>query len=171
MARLRVLSREALQRDLPNKDKIKLALEFLHENPNETPTVAARLFHLKKEDSVRKAWLRAKRKGPEAKKKGGQNKILRPDQHQAMIRYAVDQATNGGKGATKQMMYNCAMWLRVQEDKAVPTWRWFQLWLKNTPELHTIKTKPIASHCDGLAPDGASGHARGNLMYRKAWHS
>src|SRR2546423_15033355 len=55
------------------------------------------------------------RKGPEPKKKGGQNKILRPDQHQAMIRYAVDQATNGGKGATKQMMYNWAMWLRVQE--------------------------------------------------------
>src|SRR2546423_6284298 len=86
MARLRVLSRETLQRDLPNKDKIKLALEFLHENPNETPTAAARLFHLKKEDSVRKAWLRAKRKGPEPKKKGGQNKILRPDQNQAMIR-------------------------------------------------------------------------------------
>jgi hypothetical protein len=38
------------------------------------------------------------------------------------------------------------MWLRVQENKAVPSWRWFQLWLKNTPELHTIKTKPIASH-------------------------
>src|SRR2546421_1573425 len=66
------------------------------------------------------------RKGPEPKKKGGQNKILRPDQHQAMIRYAVDQATNGGKGATKQMMYNCAMWLRTQEGKTAPTWRWFQ---------------------------------------------
>jgi hypothetical protein len=77
---------------------------------------------------------------------GGQNKILRPDQHQAMIRYAADQATNGGRGATKQMMYNCAMWLRVQENKSVPSWRWFQLWLQSTPELHTIKTKPIASH-------------------------
>jgi len=77
---------------------------------------------------------------------GGHNKILRPDQHQALIRYAVDQATNGGKGATKQMMYNCAMWLRVQENKSIPSWRWFQLWLKATPELHTIKTKPIASH-------------------------
>ena len=63
-----------------------------------------------------------------------------------MILYAVDQATNGGKGATKQMMYNCAMWLRTQEKKPIPSWRWFQLWLKNTPELHTIKMKPIASH-------------------------
>ena len=78
--------------------------------------------------------------------RGGHNKILRPEQHQALIQYAVDQATNGGKGATKQMLYNCAMWLRVQEKKSVPTWRWFQTWLKNTPELHTIKTKPISSH-------------------------
>ena len=30
---------------------------------------------------------------------------------------------------------------------AAPTLRWFQLWLKNTLDLHTIKTKPIALHC------------------------
>jgi hypothetical protein len=52
---------------------------------------------------------------------GGQNRILCPDQHGALIQYAVDQATNGGKGATKQMMFNCAMWLRVQEEKKIPT--------------------------------------------------
>jgi hypothetical protein len=38
------------------------------------------------------------------------------------------------------------MWLRVLDNKSVLTYRWFQKWLKNTPELHTIKTKPIASH-------------------------
>jgi hypothetical protein len=63
-----------------------------------------------------------------------------------MIQYVVSQAIDGGKGATKQMMYNCAMWLRVQANKSVPSWKWFQQWLKSTPELHTIKTKPIASH-------------------------
>jgi len=77
---------------------------------------------------------------------GGQNKILRPDQHAAMIQYAVSHAINGGKGATKQMMYNCAMWLRVQDNKSALSWKWFREWLKETPELHTIKTKPIASH-------------------------
>jgi hypothetical protein len=77
---------------------------------------------------------------------GGQNKILRPEQHDALIRYAADQAMDRGKGVTKQMMYNCAMWLRTQEGKTVPTWRWFQLWLKSTTELHMIKTKPIASY-------------------------
>ena len=43
-------------------------------------------------------------------------------------------------------MYNYAIWLRTQEGKSAPTWRWFQDWLKNTPELHTIKTKPITSY-------------------------
>jgi hypothetical protein len=38
------------------------------------------------------------------------------------------------------------MWFRKQENKPIPSWRWFQLWLRDTPELHTIKTKPIASH-------------------------
>jgi hypothetical protein len=143
MAKLAHPPKSTLLRDLPFKDKMKLALDFLHENPHEKPSTAARLYDIKQEDSVRKAWLR-ERKGKKAR--GGQNKILRPDQHQALIRYAVDQAINGGKGATKQMMYNCAMWLRVQEHKPVPTWRWFNSWLKSTTELHTIKTKPIASH-------------------------
>jgi hypothetical protein len=44
------------------------------------------------------------------------------------------------------MLYNCAMWLCVQEKKSVPTSRWFQTWLKNTSKLHTIKTKPISSY-------------------------
>jgi hypothetical protein len=39
------------------------------------------------------------------------------------------------------------MWLCVSDNKSVLTYRWFQKWLKNTPELYIIKTKPIASHC------------------------
>jgi hypothetical protein len=148
MARLQALLRDTLQRDLPQKDKLQLALQFLRDNPKEKSSTAARLYHIEKEGSVQKAWAREKKRMQASKKRhsGGTNKILRPDQHQAMIQYAVDQATNGGKGATKQMMYNCAMWLRVQKHKTIPSWRWFQLWLKNTPELHTIKTKPIASY-------------------------
>ena len=40
---------------------------------------------------------------------GGHNRILGPDQHQTLIQYATDQATRGGMGATKQMMFNCSM--------------------------------------------------------------
>ena len=38
------------------------------------------------------------------------------------------------------------MYFQKQEQKSIPSWRWFQLWLRNTPELNTIKTKPITSH-------------------------
>jgi hypothetical protein len=86
--------------------------------------VAAHLHFIKQENSVRKAWLRARKKASKVRETNlggaGMNKILRPEQRQAMIRYAVDQDTNKGKGATKQMLSNCAMWLRVQENKAVP---------------------------------------------------
>ena len=63
-----------------------------------------------------------------------------------MIAYVVEQAINGEKGATKQMIYNCAVFMRREDNKPAPSQRWFSDWLQNTPELHIIKTKPIASH-------------------------
>jgi hypothetical protein len=69
------------------------------------PSTAARIYKIQKEDSVRKAWKRERKRMEIGKlKHGGQNKILKLEQHNAIIRYAVDQATNGDKGATKQMM-------------------------------------------------------------------
>jgi hypothetical protein len=44
MARLCAPPKNTLLRDLPEKDKIKLALEWLHENPDEKPATAARLL-------------------------------------------------------------------------------------------------------------------------------
>ena len=150
MARLRSAPQNAHPRDLPDKDKMQLALQWLRDNPTEKPTTAACLHFIENKRSVQKAWLRKRKRNtrPDNWKEGsgGHNRILRPDQHQAMIQYAINQATNSGKGATKQIIYNCAMYFRYQEKKPLPTWRWFQIWLKNTPELHTIKTKPISHH-------------------------
>jgi hypothetical protein len=55
MARLHALPQNTLQRDLPLKDRMKLALQWLCENPTENPTTAARLYHIEKENSVQKA--------------------------------------------------------------------------------------------------------------------
>lgn len=129
---------------------MKQALQWLRDNPTKKPTTAARLHYISNGHSVQQAWRRERKRAGRPKEKGqggaGWNRILRPDQHSAMIRYAVDQGTDGGMRATKQMLFNCAVYLRFQEKKPAPTWRWFQKWLKNTPELHTIKTKPIARH-------------------------
>jgi hypothetical protein len=85
--------------------------------------VAARLYFVKEENSVSKAWLRARKKASKVRETNlrgaGMNKILRPEQHQAIYN------TIGGRlgyewrqRATKQMLSNCSMWLRVQDNKA-----------------------------------------------------
>jgi hypothetical protein len=119
MARLSNIPTNTLHRDLPEKDKTRLALEWLRENPSETPTTAARIYHLEKPNSLFRAWKRENTRGGPIQHRS-QNKILWPEQHKALIRYMADQAMNGGKGATKQMLYNCAMWQRTQDRKTIP---------------------------------------------------
>jgi hypothetical protein len=72
-------------------------------------------------------------------------RILTLVQHAAVIKYATDQATNGGKAATRQMLYNAIVFLRAGDRKPLLTWRELQKWLKATAKLHKIKMKPIAS--------------------------
>jgi hypothetical protein len=55
MARLVSLPKNTLQRDLPEKDKLRLALDFLREHPDEKPSTVARLYKIRKEGTVQKA--------------------------------------------------------------------------------------------------------------------
>jgi hypothetical protein len=55
MVNLTVPNEDILRRDMPNQDKLILALEWLRENPTEKATTAARLFNIEKEDTVPKA--------------------------------------------------------------------------------------------------------------------
>ena len=147
MARLNQGPKNTLPRSLPDRDKMPLALQWLRDHPTERPSTAARIYSIKNENTVKKAWQRDRKrreKGPS--RIGGQNSILDTAQHQALVRFAIDQVTNGGSGATKQMMRNAAAYLRKQQGKEPPSSRWFQYWLKSTYELHTIKTKPISRH-------------------------
>ncbi|PMD18623.1 hypothetical protein NA56DRAFT_751299 [Hyaloscypha hepaticicola] len=128
MARLSGLPNDRLLRDMPERDKLREAIQFLKDNPDETPVTAARACNVKNHDTVRKAWQRERKKMRMPKL------------------YAVSHAINGGNGATKQMMFNCAIWMRKEDGKTAPSWRWFIEWLKSILEFYTIKTKPIASH-------------------------
>jgi hypothetical protein len=62
MARLSNLPNNTLLRDMPEKDKLRKAIQFLKENPGEPPTTAVRACGVKSEDAVRKAWRREKKK-------------------------------------------------------------------------------------------------------------
>ena len=139
-------------RNQPLKIRTQEAIQWLRENPKETAVCAARLHFIENEKSFDTAWRRARKRDEKhrhahrkEKKWGGHTKILEDWQNEAVIKYATDQATNGGKGATRQMLFNCIVYLRHGVHKPPPSWRWFQYWLKRTPELHRIKTKPIAS--------------------------
>jgi len=83
MARLCQLpSGKMISAEMTPKDKMRKALEFLRENPDEKPVVAARIYKIKNEISVRQAWYRERKKLQREQpiKWGGQNISLRPEQ-------------------------------------------------------------------------------------------
>jgi hypothetical protein len=62
MARLSILPINALLRDILEKDKLRKAIQFLKENPKESPTTAIRAYGIRSEDAVRKAWRRERKR-------------------------------------------------------------------------------------------------------------
>ena len=145
-------------RDLPTKQRMQLALQWLRNNPSETPTISARIhFHEdlpKHEASVRVAWAREKKKKEKEKEKankgvvvqhGAHNGVLSDAQEEALLLYAKEQVEHG-LGATKRMVFAAVAHLKGQEPPAKPpqSCRWFQKWLRASMALYTIKTKPIS---------------------------
>jgi RNA polymerase-interacting CarD/CdnL/TRCF family regulator len=55
MARLSNLPKNTLLRNMPERDKLREAIQFLKANPEETPTTTARAYCVRNEDIVRKA--------------------------------------------------------------------------------------------------------------------
>lgn len=62
MARLSALPQHKLLREMPEKDKLRKAIQFLRDNPEESTTTAARAYGVKNEDTVRKTWLGERKK-------------------------------------------------------------------------------------------------------------
>jgi hypothetical protein len=56
MARLQNAPKNVLLRDLPEKDKLHEAIQFLKDNPDESPATAVCTCGVKNEDIVRKTW-------------------------------------------------------------------------------------------------------------------
>ena len=86
MAQLSFASKNAHIWDQPVDVKMAQALEWLRENPDEKPTTTARLRYIKNKRSVQRAWRHNRKQLQEVGKPGrdGYDKILRPDQRQAI---------------------------------------------------------------------------------------
>jgi len=68
---------------------------------------------------------------------------LTPTQEKAVSRFCYEQ-WEMGIAVTPSIIYAAICNLRQQEKASSPSWVWFREWLKKTPSLHTIKSKPIA---------------------------
>jgi hypothetical protein len=86
-ARLVSAPRPSTESKLPELEKRAKALQFLQENPDENPITAARIWKIKKPNTLQRAWKREKERTARAKQLqyGGHNKILTEFQHKALI--------------------------------------------------------------------------------------
>jgi hypothetical protein len=62
MARLSNLPNYALLRNMPERDKLRKAIQFLKANPEETPATAVYAYCIRNEDIVKKTWQRERKK-------------------------------------------------------------------------------------------------------------
>lgn len=127
------------------KASLSNATAFKHEYPEETATTAARIYDVN-DVTVRTTLRRERQRGGTAVKHGGQNKILSDIQVEAIYKYVEDSYLSG-YGATKAMVYAAVGCLRANQvlTKEPPSWRWFQIFIKNHPDLfRTLQTKAIA---------------------------
>jgi hypothetical protein len=127
------------------KASLSNAIAFKHEYPEERSTAAARIYNVN-DNTVWTILHRERQRSRAAVKHGGHNKVLLEVQVEAIYKYVEDSYLSG-YGATKAMVYAAVGCLRANQvlAKSPPTWRWFQEFIKNHPDLfRTLQTKPIA---------------------------
>ena len=124
------------------KAAVTNAVAFKHDHPDEKATTAARIHHVNP-ITVRS---NLQREQLPKVKHGGQNKMLSDTQVEAIYKYVEDSYLSG-YGATKAMVYAAIGCLKANQlpAKEPPSWRWFQIFMKEHPDLfRTLKTKAIA---------------------------
>ncbi|KFY31266.1 hypothetical protein V493_01258 [Pseudogymnoascus sp. VKM F-4281 (FW-2241)] len=113
----------------------------------------ARLFFLDQPDTYTITWVARKfnvnretlRRHIEAppRSRGGQNRILSQEQDTAICQFIYDQLERGVP-ANQSMILRAVADLRP--DRAIPSQRWLQRFLKAHPEFHSIHTKTLNTH-------------------------
>jgi hypothetical protein len=127
------------------KASVSNAIAFKHEHPDEKATTAARIYQVN-DSTLRTNLQREQIRNRVEAKHGGHNKMLSDTQVQAIYQYVEDSYLSG-YGATKAMVYAAIGCLKANQlpAKEPPSWRWFQIFMKEHPDLfRTLKTKAIA---------------------------
>ena len=130
--------------ELDTATRISEAKKFLTENSHEAIATVARMFDLP-DSTLRRSINRETHQRVESKASGGQNKILKEHQIEAVHGF-IRSLLMSSIPPIKPLIFNAIRSLKVKEDFAFrgPSMRWFQTWWKANG-LHTIKTKPLAT--------------------------
>jgi hypothetical protein len=126
---------------VPLKQRIHNAKQFLRDEPDEQKVTAARIFALTK--STLCSSIDREKEPP--KQHGGQNKILNEIQTAAILEF-IRSLLAYDVSPTRGIIQNAILNLKRQENPLckAPSDTWFLDWYKRN-ELHTIKTKPLAT--------------------------
>jgi hypothetical protein len=117
------------------KEGVSSAVAFKHEYPNEKATTAARI-HYVNATTVRSNLQREQLYSGKEVQHKGHNKVLLDIQVEALYKY-VDDLYLSGYGATKAMVFAAIGCLKANQlpAKEPPSWRWFQIFIKEHPNL------------------------------------
>jgi DNA gyrase inhibitor GyrI len=127
------------------KASVSEAIAFKHDHPDEKAATAARIYHVN-DYTVQTNLQRERIHGGVEVKHRGHNKILSDTLVEAIYKYVEDSYLSG-YSATKAMVYAAIGCLKANQlsAKEPPSWRWFQIFMKEHPQLfQTLKTKAIA---------------------------
>ncbi|RFU25356.1 hypothetical protein B7463_g10984, partial [Scytalidium lignicola] len=131
-----------MQSDQPTEPlqvRLLQAKQWLIEHPEETQSVAARIFKVNRSSLVASIRRDKQPRGP----LGGQNKILTPIQEQVIYSFIRSYLENR-QLPIKEVIFGAICNLRKGRELTSPSFSWFTKWWKQQPGLHKIKTKPIA---------------------------
>ena len=114
----------------PLNTRIQQAKDWLKEHENESVATASRIFKITK--TTLYSSIKRTPQGP----RGGQNRILNPNQEKNLNRF-IQSYLDHSLLPTKAVLLAAITRLRALENKGPPTDRWFQNWWK-TQALHKV---------------------------------
>lgn len=127
------------QLDSP-ETRLQKARDFLQENPNEKPMIAAKIY-----DIPPSTLYSAIKRGWECRQTGGQNQVLQ-EHHTLALHKFIRSLLVYGILPTHTVVFNAICSLKKAQDpnRKAPSYSWFTKWWRSS-NIKKIKSKPIAT--------------------------
>jgi hypothetical protein len=127
----------------PPTERRKLAIEFLHQHPNETVAAVCRIYKIQEQEAAVYKHQNRLQNRLRSSTHGGHNTILSAPQEKALLQY-IEDSCHAGYPATKRMLFAAITCLRTVDQKPPPSTRWFRRYLNQNQIFKIIRIKLIS---------------------------